>query len=84
YYNTAALSDVLVVCDDQEFQVHRVILSAHSKYFTAELNGSWKESSDRKIQIKDFDVSVVEAMLRFMYSFDYSNNTGSSIMVYDA
>lgn len=84
YYNTAALSDVLVVCDDQEFKVHRVILSAHSKYFTAELNGSWQESSDRKIQIKDFDASVVEAMLRFMYSFDYSNNSGSSTMVYDA
>lgn len=42
YYDAAALSDVLVVCDDHEFKVHRVILSAHSKYFTAELDGSWK------------------------------------------
>ncbi|KAI8648938.1 BTB domain-containing protein [Fusarium sp. Ph1] len=84
YYNAAALSDAAVVCDDQEFKVHRVILSAHSKYFATELNGSWKESAEKKIEIKDFDVSVVEAMLRFMYSFDYSNTYGASTMVYEA
>lgn len=65
YYNTGALSDVVVACDDQEFKVHGVILSAHSKYFATALNGNWKESSEKKIEIKDFDASVVEAMLRF-------------------
>lgn len=43
-----------------------------------------KESSERQIDIKDFDASVVEAMLRFMYSFDYSNIYGTSTMVFDA
>ncbi|KAI8668585.1 hypothetical protein NCS57_00670100 [Fusarium keratoplasticum] len=84
YYNTDTLSDAVVVCNGQEFKVHRVILSAHSKYFATALNGNWKESSEKKIEIKDFDASVVEAMLRFMYSFDYSNIYGTSTMVYDA
>ncbi|KAK7419839.1 hypothetical protein QQZ08_010673 [Neonectria magnoliae] len=84
YYNTDVLSDVVVACDGQEFKVHGVILSAHSKYFATALNGSWKESSEKKIKIKDFDASVVEAMLRFMYTFDYTNTYSTSTMVYDA
>lgn len=43
-----------------------------------------KESSERQIDIKDFDASVVEAMLCFLYSFDYSNICGTSTMVFDA
>ncbi|KAH6952241.1 BTB/POZ protein [Fusarium avenaceum] len=84
YYNTDAFSDVAITCDGQEFKAHRVILSAHSKYFTKALNGEWKESSERQLDIKDFDASVVEAMLRFMYSFDYSNIYGTSTMAFDA
>ncbi|OBS15072.1 hypothetical protein FPOA_14087 [Fusarium poae] len=84
YYNKDALSDVTITCDGQEFKAHRVIMSAHSKCFAKALNGDWKESSERQIDIKDFDASVVEAMLRFMYSFDYSNIYGTSTMVFDA
>ncbi|KID82461.1 btb/poz [Metarhizium guizhouense ARSEF 977] len=73
-----------IACEGQEFKVHGVILSAHSTYFAAELTGSWKESSEKKIEIKDFDATVVEAMLRFMYSFDYSNIYSTSTMIYDA
>ncbi|KAF5712000.1 n-carbamoyl-l-amino acid hydrolase [Fusarium mundagurra] len=84
YHNSDALSDVIVVCDGQEFKAHRVILSAHSKFFAKALNGNWKESSERKIDIKDFDPSIVEAMLRFLYSFEYTNTYGTSSMVFDA
>ncbi|KAF4958473.1 hypothetical protein FGADI_2396 [Fusarium gaditjirri] len=84
YHNSDALSDVNVTCDGQEFKAHRLILCAHSKFFAKALNGDWKESSERKIDIKDFDPSVVEAMLRFMYSFEYSNTYGTSSMVFDA
>ncbi|ENH71186.1 Protein roadkill [Fusarium oxysporum f. sp. cubense race 1] len=84
YYNKDALSDITITCDGQEFKAHRVIISAHSKCFAKALNGDWKESSERQIDIKDFDASVVEAMLRFMYSFDYSNIYGTSTMVFDA
>lgn len=84
YYNTETLSDVIVVCEGEEFKVHKVILSAHSEYFAKQLSGAWKESLEGKIDIKDFDASVVEGMLRFMYSFDYASTCGTSSMVFDA
>ncbi|KAH7141754.1 BTB/POZ protein [Dactylonectria macrodidyma] len=84
YYNADTLSDVIITCEGKEFKVHGVILSAHSKFFAKALDGNWKESSERKIDIKDFDTSVVDAMLHFIYSFDYSNDYGTSSMVFDA
>ncbi|KAH7110417.1 BTB/POZ protein [Dactylonectria estremocensis] len=60
YYNTEILSDAVISCEGQEFKVHRLILSIHSQYFAKELNGPWKEASDKKIEIRDFDAGVVE------------------------
>ncbi|KAI3583836.1 BTB/POZ protein [Fusarium oxysporum f. sp. albedinis] len=84
YYNTDALSDVTVTCDGQVFKAHRIILSAHSKCFAKALSGNWKESSDGNIDIKDFDPGVVDAMLRFIYSFEYDNTQGTPPMIFDA
>ncbi|CAH0055463.1 unnamed protein product, partial [Clonostachys solani] len=74
YFNTDTFSDVVIVCEDQEFKVHRLVLACHSKYFEKQLNGNWK----------DFDPGIVESMLRYMYSFNYSNIRGVSSMVHDA
>ncbi|KAM6516975.1 hypothetical protein FSOLCH5_007923 [Fusarium solani] len=84
YFNQSILSDLSVTCDGQTFKVHRLILCAHSKYFSKQLNGPWKESSEQVINIQDFDVGVVEAMLHFMYNFDYTNVNGTSSMVFEA
>ncbi|KAG5792812.1 hypothetical protein H9Q69_008114 [Fusarium xylarioides] len=48
------------------------------------LNGNWKESSEGNIDIKDFDPGVVDAMLRFIYSFEYDNMQGTPPMIFDA
>ncbi|KAF5554419.1 hypothetical protein FPHYL_8439 [Fusarium phyllophilum] len=48
------------------------------------LNGNWKESSEGNIDIKDFDPGVVDAMLRFIYSFEYDNTQGTPPMIFDA
>ncbi|RGP69558.1 n-carbamoyl-l-amino acid hydrolase [Fusarium sporotrichioides] len=84
HHNTGDLSDAVITCEDQVFKIHRVVLSAHSKYFARALNGEWKETTDRKIEIKDFDPIVVEAMLHFIYSFDYVDACDSSSMVFNA
>ncbi|CAH0025793.1 unnamed protein product, partial [Clonostachys rhizophaga] len=84
YFNTDTFSDVVIVCEDQEFKVHKLVLACHSKYFEKQLNGNWKESLEKKIEIQDFDSGIVESMLRYMYSFNYNNIRGVSSMVYDA
>ncbi|VUC31516.1 unnamed protein product [Clonostachys rosea] len=84
YFNTHMFSDAVVVCEDQEFKVHRLVLACHSKYFEKQLTGNWKESVEKRIEIRDFDPGIVESMLRYMYSFNYNNIQGVSSMVYDA
>ncbi|KAJ4258059.1 hypothetical protein NW762_008199 [Fusarium torreyae] len=44
----------------------------------------FKESSERVIYIEDFDASIVEAMVNFMYSFDYTDAPDSPLMVFNA
>ncbi|KAK2616715.1 hypothetical protein QQS21_000327 [Conoideocrella luteorostrata] len=83
-FNTDSLSDVVIVCANETMKAHRVILATHSSYFEKALSGNWVESSSNRIEIKDFDPRVIEAMLRFMYSFDYNNDSGISSMIYDA
>ncbi|KIL88490.1 hypothetical protein FAVG1_08571 [Fusarium avenaceum] len=84
YFNNDNLSDAIVRCEGSEFKVHRLILSCHSEYFAKQLEGPWKESLERAIDITDFDPTVVEAMLHFMYKFHYTNVSGVSAMVFDA
>ncbi|KAF5667147.1 n-carbamoyl-l-amino acid hydrolase [Fusarium heterosporum] len=79
-----SFSDVIIRTEDSQFAVHRVILSCHSDYFSKQLNGPWKESLERVIEITNFDTSVVGAMVQFMYNFDYTNESNESAMVFDA
>ncbi|KAF5974689.1 kelch 8 [Fusarium coicis] len=84
YYNNKCLSDVVIRCDGQEFSVHSLVLFCHSDYFKRQLTGPWKESEDKTIEIKDFDVNVVEAMLRFVYFFDYDVPPNTRTMIFHA
>ena len=44
----------------------------------------FKESFERMIYIEDFDENVVEAMVDFRYSFDYTDAPDSPVMVFNA
>ncbi|RKK79533.1 hypothetical protein BFJ69_g4961 [Fusarium oxysporum] len=70
YYNNKCLSDVVIRCNSQEFAVQNLVLFCHSDYFKKQLTEPWRESEDKIIEIADFDTNIVEAMLRFVYSFD--------------
>ncbi|EMD86655.1 hypothetical protein COCC4DRAFT_33157 [Bipolaris maydis ATCC 48331] len=71
YYDSPTLSDGTITCDGKEFRIHKIVLSAQSKFFSNAFEGKWKESVEGTIPLNDDDVSAVEAMLRFLYSFDY-------------
>ncbi|KAL5586700.1 hypothetical protein FOBRF1_016570 [Fusarium oxysporum] len=84
YYNNKCLSDVVIRCNGQEFAVHSLVLFCHSDYFKEQLTESWKESADKIIEILDFDTNIVEAMLRFIYSFDCDVRPNTPPMIFHA
>ncbi|KAF5710938.1 kelch 8 [Fusarium mundagurra] len=84
YYNNKCLSDVVIRCQGQEFAAHSLVLFCHSDYFKKQLTGPWKESENKTIEIKDFGANIVEAMLRFVYFFDYDVPPNTRTMVFHA
>ncbi|KAF4430520.1 Kelch 8 [Fusarium acutatum] len=84
YYNNKFLSDAVIRCNGQEFALHSLVLFCHSDYFKKQLTGPWKESEDKIIDIKDFEANIVEAMLRFVYSFDYDVPPDTPPMIFQA
>ncbi|KAL6149966.1 hypothetical protein ACJQWK_02530 [Exserohilum turcicum] len=77
YYDSPKLSDGTITCAGKEFRIHKIVLSAQSKFFSNAFEGDWKESVERIIPLIDDDVSAVEAMLQFLYTFDY--DAGGSV-----
>ena len=60
----ANLSDLIVVCQDKTFRVHRTFLTSRSAVFAAMLAHDTKEANEGKIEIPDADPDTVELFLR--------------------
>ncbi|KAJ4137127.1 hypothetical protein NW768_002707 [Fusarium equiseti] len=84
FYNNKDLSDAIIRCEDKEFAVHKLVLCSHSEYFIKQFSGQWTESVDGIINIADFDVTVVEAMVHFMYHRGYDVPSEQSAMAFHA
>ncbi|KAI1326540.1 BTB/POZ protein [Xylariaceae sp. FL0255] len=85
FFNNGTFSDAAVHCQGQIFKVHSLVLSMHSEFFARAFNGPWKESSNgRHIDLEEVEVPVVEAMLHFMYHFEYTHPAGFYPLQFDA
>ncbi|KIL87491.1 hypothetical protein FAVG1_09197 [Fusarium avenaceum] len=80
YSSNESFSDVVIRYEDTEFKAHTVILSCHFEYFAKQP----KESIEKVIHITDFDSSVIDAMLFFIYHFGYINDSEESDMAFHA
>lgn len=67
-YENNLMSDFKIICEDQEFYVNRAILAFRSPVFRAMLESSMREAKEHKLNIKDFKSTVVELMIRYIYS----------------
>ncbi|GAB1736337.1 hypothetical protein NU219Hw_g7002t1 [Hortaea werneckii] len=73
WFDQEAFSDVTVRFGTNERKCHKLILCAKSDYFK-ELLGPEKqfvEAQQPTVELKDDDNAAVEAMLRWLYTFDY-------------
>lgn len=53
------------------FFVHKDILASQSQPFQNATSGAWKEGSDRKIILEDWDGDTVGRLVEFLYTGDY-------------
>lgn len=59
---------VLVSTSKQPFIVHKGLLCFYSDFFRAAFEGSFKEATERKIELPDVDIDTFEAFQVWLYS----------------
>ncbi|XP_054719691.1 TD and POZ domain-containing protein 3-like [Uloborus diversus] len=66
-YNKSRLSDVTLKLTKDEFQAHKVVLSARSKVFAAMFEHDTKENRTDTVDLVNMEVKTAQDMLRYMY-----------------
>ncbi|KAK0161724.1 hypothetical protein PV327_008142 [Microctonus hyperodae] len=62
------LSDMMIVIDENEIPVHKVILAAHSRVFLAMFKSGMTESSTKRIVVTDIEIEIMKKVVEFMYT----------------
>ncbi|PNP79251.1 hypothetical protein FNYG_07327 [Fusarium nygamai] len=68
---TGELSDLTIICGNNRYRVHKLILSTGSKFFKVACTGTYKES-DGEINLPDDDPAAVRKMIGYLYNIDYN------------
>lgn len=66
--NSGQFADFIISVSGKEIPTHRIILVQYSKFFKAMLSHEMKESKTNRLEIKDQKLSVIQAMLRYIYT----------------
>ncbi|KUL81280.1 hypothetical protein ZTR_10828, partial [Talaromyces verruculosus] len=74
YLLSAQFSDLTIRTIDQEFKVHRLVVCGQSEYFSRLYKGKWTEANENDIALQDDDPCAIQAMIHFMYGFDYDSS----------
>uniref|UniRef100_A0A0K0FD88 Speckle-type POZ protein-like (inferred by orthology to a human protein) n=1 Tax=Strongyloides venezuelensis TaxID=75913 RepID=A0A0K0FD88_STRVS len=72
-YDSSSFYDCVIKIEDKEIKVHKAILAARSPAFHDIFTNASDESQTNIIEIKDFNVEVVEKMLKFIYNDEVSD-----------
>ncbi|KAJ9306773.1 hypothetical protein DTO217A2_3760 [Paecilomyces variotii] len=76
FFASSTFSDLTIITKDQEFKVHKLIVCSQSGFFARLFKQNWKEAEENVVRLNEDDPRAVEAMVHFMYGFNY-NNSGS-------
>ncbi|CRG90850.1 hypothetical protein PISL3812_07896 [Talaromyces islandicus] len=74
YLLSGQFSDLTIRTIDQEFKVHRLVVCGQSEYFSRLYKGEWTETNTNDIPLHDDDPGAIQAMIHFMYGFDYDSS----------
>ena len=62
------MSDFCLIVGEKELKVHKIILGARSPYFKAMFSSENEENRKNLVEITDFELEVIEALLKFLYT----------------
>ncbi|KAK0169770.1 hypothetical protein PV328_010411 [Microctonus aethiopoides] len=68
FLSSTDLSDMVIVIDQKEIPVHKIILAAYSPVFLAMFKSDMTESVNKRIVVKDIGVDIMEKVIEFMYT----------------
>jgi len=61
-------SDFRIICGDESFPVHRMVLGARSSYFQVLFNRRFVESETGQVNIEDMASETLKAVIEYMYT----------------
>ena len=67
-YSSKDFSDVKIVCGEEVFDCHQVVLAARSPVFRAMFQSNMKEAQSRKVEVLDVVPEVFSELLSFIYT----------------
>ncbi|KAI5356832.1 putative BTB/POZ domain-containing protein [Septoria linicola] len=66
-------SDLVIRCKDREWKVHRLVVCSQSEPIDKAVR-DFKEGEDGVYSMKEQDPQVVEALIRYLYTFEYGDD----------
>ena len=75
-FDAGKFTDATILCDDEEFHCHKVILAGRSSVFETMFSVEMKEKIDNQVVIKDMDADTLGEMLGYIYGCSANVNTG--------
>ncbi|KAI4851213.1 hypothetical protein E4T44_02270 [Aureobasidium sp. EXF-8845] len=66
---------LIVGKEEKAYTLHKELLCFYSDYFRAAFNGSFKEATERKIELPDVEISLFDAFQFWLYTRDLQGPT---------
>ncbi|XP_011299510.1 speckle-type POZ protein A-like [Fopius arisanus] len=85
-FQESKLSDAVIVVEDKQFHVHKLLLQTRSPVFAAMFEHDLKERQTNEIKIEGIKPEVVRKMLQFIYTDTLDNckdNVGELLIAAD-
>ena len=77
-FDAGKFTDATILCDDEEFHCHKVILAGRSSVFETMFSVEMKEKIDNQVVIKDMDADTLGEMLGYIYGCSANVDTGDN------
>lgn len=70
----STLADAVITAGDEEFKVHRAVITPFSAFFKAALCGAFAEAKERRLELKDASAKAVNVVIDYIYGGEVTMN----------